>query len=128
MDEIDKGHKFQLKAIDGDNHQTLQFVKRIGDNYPYNQGVPKSGTTNQEILRVLIKRTQYLETQKSHWINSICIFLYRLAIYLLELRASNRKNKNLSILTLWEIENRDVCPKCGHINCDHLSVTVKDTN
>jgi hypothetical protein len=119
MKELDKGHEYNLTVLDGSGKEHLQFVKRIGKGYPYNEGLPKSGTTNQEVLRVLISRTQYLNLQKPHWINPLCILFYRICIYLLELRASKRKGNTLSLYKLYRIEVRQTCKKCGHINCKH---------
>lgn len=62
MKVLDQGHKYQLDTLDGKEPEILTFVKREGDKYPGNVG-SYSGTTTQEVLRVLIDRTKYVDKQ-----------------------------------------------------------------
>jgi len=38
MQELDRGHKYALRHLDGNEVETLTFVKREGDGYPGNIG------------------------------------------------------------------------------------------
>lgn len=52
MQVLDPGHVYQL-----DSDQTLEFIKRT------NGELVHGGTTNEELLRVLINRTEYLDAK-----------------------------------------------------------------
>lgn len=81
MKEIYPGHTFELRHLDGDNVSTLQFVQRR----PHHE--PKEGTTNQEVLRALIRRVILLNSEQA-WEGNIQILSHlRKALALHEVRA-----------------------------------------
>ncbi|MEE8598507.1 MAG: hypothetical protein V3S69_03160, partial [Dehalococcoidales bacterium] len=51
MKELVRGHVYELDYLDGDGKGTLCFVCRERE--------PHEGTTTQEVIRALIKRTQH---------------------------------------------------------------------
>lgn len=118
MKIIDEGHCYRLHAFDGTDSQTLTFVKRCTPawKYPGNVG-SHPGTINQEVLRALIHRTKYVNGQSRHWVNPICVWLYRAAITLLELRVMQKKRKFVRLR--WDVENQLFCSTCGHFVCEH---------
>jgi hypothetical protein len=119
MDELDRGHKYTLRSLDGDYPQTLAFVKREGPGFPGNVG-SYPGTTCQEVIRVLIARVKYLDNQIACEENIEIIEALRKALFLFESRAARRHDRELN-LPLPEIENEKTCVQCGHIQCDrHL--------
>ena len=63
MKILDAGHIYSLDSLDGNLEQTLTFVKREGEKFPFNSG-SHAGTNCQEVLRVLIDRSEYLQKQK----------------------------------------------------------------
>ncbi len=112
MTIIDPGHLYLLNQLDSLQFTQLRFVKRVGEGYPGNQPPPYPGTNIQEVLRALIDRHQYLDGQYHHWINGVCVFLYRVAINLLEYRAAQRHHREF-IPTL-TIETRPIGAN-GHV-------------
>lgn len=128
MKILDPGHAYALDWLDGkppleDNSlddwdfitNVLVFVKREGEGFPGNEG-HHAGTNIQEVLRALIDRVKYLDNQILDWRNEHIIAHLRDAIYLLEQRAADRHNRNLSCRTDI-IETYPTCSKCGHIGC-----------
>lgn len=120
MEVIDPGHVYSLRCLDmgiKDMQVIITFVKREGENYPGNVGF-YPGTTTQEVLRVLIDRTKYVNNQIYDGHNIQVLYHLRAAIYELELRAAERHGRTLPILGHTNIENKMVCVKCGHIGCN----------
>lgn len=88
MKEMTPGHCYQLAHLDGDDHQTLQFVQRRR----HNPELPDmEGVTNQEVCRALIARMQFLDKQAPSDINKDIIHHLRMVIILHEVRALIRK-------------------------------------
>lgn len=127
MIEIDPGHEYDLYDLDSrlaNRYQRLQFVKRIGEMYPGNEGEPHQGTNCQEVIRALIARVKYLDKQIPCAENDRIVRHLRLALLLFEQRAARRHKRRLR----WPprnpengpdvpIEDQPTCPKCGHIQC-----------
>lgn len=120
MKVLDPGHKYLLASYDGVEYQELTFVKREGMGYPGNVG-HYAGTNIQEVLRVLIDRVNYLNTQIYSVHNEIVLGFLRGAIYELEERAARRHNRTLTFDPYSDpvenIETLPTCPTCGHIEC-----------
>lgn len=116
----------------------IQFRKRIGEDYPGNTGLPYSGTTTQELLRVIIERLKYVDNQIQHKANQDTIERCQHSIFDLEMRAAERRGKEylkLWIIDLYRyrsdeggIEEAKPCPICGHIFCrkSHAMEQVKE--
>lgn len=117
MRVLDPGHCYELAALDGDNRQTLQFVKRKGDHYPGNVGEARSGTTLQEQWRADLERLRYVNGQIPCAETQAVIHLIETAILLLEIRAKRVKGKTLELPNLAGIDQLPACPKCGHVLC-----------
>ena len=84
MKAIIPGHLYELDHLDGDRKQQLRFVDRgHGTNY--------QGTYNQEVLRVLIDRVQFLHAEQPWILNEQIIYHLRMALVLHEARALGRK-------------------------------------
>lgn len=91
MKVLTPGHKYELSHLDGDNTQTLRFVNRGNGN-------DCEGTTNQEVIRALIDRVIFLDSQV-HWsLNKDIISHLRSALVLHEARALIRKTKKGKLL------------------------------
>lgn len=118
---IDPGHKYSLDILDGIDAANMQevqlfiFVKREGENYPGNKGA-YSGSISQEVIRMLINRTKYVNSQIKFLENTLVIWLLRVILWLLEFRAHRTRNKIL-LINICNIENISACKKCGHILC-----------
>lgn len=119
---LDPGHLYMLAWLDGNPSEAmrsgpdvLQFVKRVGEQYPGNE-YSHPGTTIQEVLRACIDRIEYLDQQVPHTNNGYAIQDLRSAINWLEQRAAERHGRR------WQppmvaIELLPTCPKCLHIGC-----------
>lgn len=119
MKIIDPGHAYELDILDGDRRfpETLIFVKREGENYPGNVG-HHPGTNLQEVLRVLIDRVKYLDTQIANRRNQTVLYCLRSSIFELEMRAAERHNRVLPLFNMDRIEEMPTCEFCGHISCE----------
>lgn len=85
------GHEYELLHLDGDNTQILRFVNRGNGN-------DCEGVTNQEVIRALIDRVIFLESQV-HWdLNKDIINHLRSALVLHEARALIRKTEKGKLL------------------------------
>lgn len=127
MNVIDPGHVYELDFLDeepglpaeyleGSGVKLLTFVKREGPGYPGNVG-RHAGTNIQEVLRALINRVQYLDSQIPHPNNWIIIQLFRESILQLENRAAERHGRPPLERFIQEIEKMPTCIKCGYIGC-----------
>lgn len=114
---LDSGHLFELAHLDGPGHETLRFVKRIGDRFPGNAGPAYAGTTLQEVLRALISRSEYVNGQIPCAETEAAIGLLKAALALFEIRAKRVKGEALDVATLDAIVNGATCPTCGHVFC-----------
>jgi hypothetical protein len=84
MKVIEPGHIYQLQHLDGSGAGLLTFVNREA-------GTQHEGTQTQEVLRVLIDRTQHCDHCLRWDGNDKIIYHLRMAIALHEARALERK-------------------------------------
>lgn len=117
MTIIDPGHMYSLECYDGNIIQILGFMKREGPGYPGNVGT-YPGTNIQEVIRVLINRTMYLNNQIYSRFNGSVIQHLRGALIDLEQRAAIRHGANFTVSGDY-IEQIPTCKICGHIVCNH---------
>lgn len=134
MLERDPGHVFIVEVYPAqestgiitqvDSTDYINFRKRIGDLYPGNTGLASCGTSTQELLRVIIARSKYVNNQESHQANDELISRCRESIFDLEERAAYRRGEDY--FYKWEqeinnylkdIETAPTCKICGHIFC-----------
>ena len=97
MEVLDPGHDYLLTNLSKGKdiivkHQTrLTFVKREGEMYPGNKGAYE-GTNMQEVLRALIDRCYYVNSQIPAGETINAVWHLRQAFLQLELRAARRHN------------------------------------
>lgn len=102
MQIVIPGHVYKLEHLDGSDSQNLSFVNR-------NKGQECAGTTNQEVLRVLIDRIKFLDGQVRWELNDQIIWHLRMAIALHEARAIIRKvEKNKICIEDLEVDEIDL--------------------
>jgi hypothetical protein len=116
MEILDPGHKFSLRHLDGDGEEILQFVKREGARYPGNVGHCE-GTTMQEVLRALISRAEYVNSQIPCAETMAAIGFMKAVVYLFETRAA-RLHERFDELTIDEAVYGQTCGECGHVGCN----------
>lgn len=122
MKVIDPGHMYDLRCLDVDGHIRLTFVKRDYPawKFPGNDG-SYPGTTTQEVMRALIDRAKYVNSQIPHPANQVVIDNLRNSIRELERRAAENHKRELRWNEIREdIENEPTCNQCGHIQCNGL--------
>ena len=102
MKIIDKGHKYAAQDNNSLNHSNeIRFFK----DPLLHEGSSQEGTTNQELVRILIDRVQYLEEEKHSKYNEEIIFHLRSVIALHEKRHLDRlleKSEPIEDLTFYK--------------------------
>ena len=112
MKIVDAGHQYRVENV-GTGHQTIQFVKRRGwDAELLPESEQLDGIQSQELLRVLIDRTQYLHAEQPWQENVKILHHLRDALRLYEARAARRSIERLSMP-----ERASACKTCGHLLC-----------
>lgn len=119
MKILDAGHKYEIDSLDGKIIQSIQFVKREGEKFPFNC-CSYPGTNCQEVLRVLIDRTEYLQNQQPCAETEAIIASLRNALLLFEIRAAREHGHTLKMQSTQELMCGKVCKTCGHLKCDCL--------
>lgn len=101
MKVITPGHKYELEnhehPIDVPN-QTLQFIEKkpVGDGFPEGSLITvNEGTTNEEVLDMLVDRMKYLQQKFPCTENIGVIANLEEALVLLNRRTSDRKARNV---------------------------------
>lgn len=122
MKVVEPGHIYQLRLLDEspsriNPHDTLRFVKRVGEKYPGNEYPRHPGTICQEVLRALIDRAEYLNKQIPCAKTEAAIGNLRSALLLFEIRAARVHNRTLGFSCLKEFEEAIPCNHCLHVGC-----------
>ena len=128
MKVIDPGHKYKLDYIDKQTTEILEgsltFVKRFRGEANH------TGTTCQEVLRVLIDRVQFLDKEIPWEGNKDLLKHLRMALILFEARALIRKVEKDELLP----EQVMISKVDGHFSLTYLienapiSVYMEDEN
>lgn len=96
MKVLTEGHKYQLKGFeDPENTQEIQFIEKkpVGDSGEL--VTINDGTTNEDLLEVLINRMQYLQNKFPCRENSIVITNLEESLMWLNKRTEDRKKRNV---------------------------------
>ena len=96
MQVITTGHKYELASFEGGPAQTLQFIEKV----PTTEGAKElrtinDGTTNEEVLKVLIDRLQYLNGKFPCRENAIVITKLEESLMWLNKRTADRKARGV---------------------------------
>jgi hypothetical protein len=92
MKVIDPGHIYELEEVGSQKNQRIIFIKKTGEHQHHQEEWP--GVYNQELIRILIDRTQYLNTALPSLEYRSVIEHLRYALYQLEMRALKIKQGN----------------------------------
>lgn len=89
-------HKYELASFEGGNPQTLQFIEKV----PMAEGSQElitinDGTTNEEVLLVLIDRLTSLNSKFPCRENAIVITKLEEALMWLNKRTADRQARNV---------------------------------
>lgn len=124
MNVVEPGHVYELQNVDGDSVQVVRFVRRRDDEAVVLPAVQREeGILTQELLRVAIDRTLYLNAEGPCAENVEIVDCLRRALQLYESRAARRTIEKQPM-----IERTDVCEECQHVLCTHrgFGKAVKD--
>ncbi len=96
MKVLTEGHRYELAAFEGSEPQTIQFIEKV----PIEQGSTElktvsDGTTNEEVLTVLINRMQFLQSKFPCRENALVITKLEESLMWLEKRTSERKQRGV---------------------------------
>lgn len=124
MKAIVPGHVYALDHLDAEipTVEWLHFVKRVGEKFPGNHPPATSGCISQDVIRVLIDRTEYVNGQRDHWRNQLVLIHLREALRELEMRAAEEREAEPAAMFRIQIaakpELMPVCAGCGHVQCN----------
>ena len=91
MQVITTGHKYVLASFEGGIEQVLQFIEKVPTAEGSNElRTVNDGTTNEEVLKVLIDRVQYLNGKFPCRENSIVITKLEESLMWLNKRTADR--------------------------------------
>lgn len=114
---VDPGHIYILEAVGAMNaNQRVVFVKNEGDKYPGNVG-HHGGIITQELLRVCIDRTLYLNAQGSCMETELALGAMRQALALYEMRAARCRGTHIEGDHADALDKAPTCHICGHNQC-----------
>lgn len=96
MEILTVGHKYKLDSFEGNNPQTIQFIEKT----PVSEGsielkTVNDGTTNEEVLRVLIDRLTTMNNKFPCRENSIVVTKLEESLMWLEKRTADRKKRGV---------------------------------
>lgn len=97
MKVITPGHTYELAQFEGSASQTIQFIHKEpkeGGEAGYLQTI-SDGTTNEELLSVLIDRMQFLQAKFPCRENALVITKLEESLMWLEKRTADRKKRNV---------------------------------
>lgn len=116
MQVIDPGHEYLLEGVGDAALQRVIFVKNEGAKYPGNVGF-HAGILTQELLRVCIDRTKYLNAQGSCMETEHALAAMRQALAWYEVRAARCRGSHIDSLHSGALDAAPVCAICGHNQC-----------
>ena len=103
MKVLTEGHKYELAGFDNlENTQTIQFIEKEPKKAPEGEllvteelETVNDGTTNEEVLAMLINRMQYLQGKFPCRENAIVITKLEESLMWLNKRTADRKARNV---------------------------------
>ena len=91
MRAITEGHLYSLEAFEGGESQEIQFIEKILSLNTRELETVNDGTTNEEVLAMLIDRMQYLQKKFPCRENAIVITKLEESLMWLNKRTTDRK-------------------------------------
>jgi len=96
MQVVTEGHKYALDNFEGEGQQVIQFIEKV----PVKLGEPElrtvnDGTTNEDVLRMLIDRMHSLQSKFPCRENALVITKLEESLMWLEKRTADRKARGV---------------------------------
>lgn len=117
MKILDLGHSYLAEGVGGAADQRIVFVKNRGEKYPGNVGEPHGGMLCQELIRILIDRTAYLNNQGSCSETEHALAALRQSLAWFEVRAARCRGDYIDLPHADTLEREQTCSTCGHHCC-----------
>lgn len=96
MKVLTVGHKYVLANLENaENGQTIQFIEKAQASYTPELVTVNDGTTNEEMLSVLIDRLQFLQAKAPCRENAIVITKLEESLMWLNKRTADRKARGV---------------------------------
>lgn len=93
MNTIDRGITYEVKNLENDDTQTIQFIHKVLNEDTGVYELYTDGTTNEELLSVLIDRMLFLQEKLPCKENRLVIALLESAMNVLNQRTKDRKGR-----------------------------------
>lgn len=94
MQALTKGHKYELSNMESGS-QVIQFIEKEVADSDGGLKTINNGTTNEEVLKMLIDRMQYLQQKQSCRENALVITKLEESLMWLEKRTADRKSRGV---------------------------------
>ena len=97
MKVLTEGHKYELSNFENksDQGQTIQFIEKVPIGETTELKTVNDGTTNEELIEVLINRLQYLNGKFPCRENSVALTKLDEALLWLNKRTSDRMKRGV---------------------------------
>lgn len=93
MKVLTEGHKYELAHMEGCTVERVQFIEKVSEGGAF---VTKhNGTTNEEVLAMLIDRMNYLQRKAPCRENAIVITKLEESLMWLNKRTADRQARNV---------------------------------
>lgn len=95
MRVIVEGHRYALANFDGDGEQKIRFIHKEPVENSTDLRTVEDGTTNEEVLEMLIDRLQHLQAKAPCRENAIVITKLEEALLWLNKRTAERRARGV---------------------------------
>ncbi len=96
MKVLTEGHRYELKNFESDIlPQEIQFIEKIPKGDSGELETINDGTTNEDVLEMLINRMEYLQKKFPCKENACCITHLQEGLMWLEKRTNDRIKRNV---------------------------------
>lgn len=106
IEVLDPGHKYRITNLEADGTQTWRFIKRSSKMIRHDREY--AGSNTQDVIRMLIDRTEYLNDVGPSEESQNAITWLRMALYEYEARAWRRKKQKLNKMQRAQAEVADL--------------------
>lgn len=101
MEVLREGHRYQLASLEGKNPQVIQFIEKMPAKVDSAKLVTTcDGTTNEEVLEMLIDRLKHLNRKAPCPENIRAILNLKKALVALQSRTKDRQQRGIEGTTI----------------------------